>query len=323
VLLRRYRLTQERVQSSIGFKPEDNHWLASSRKIEMKKLLGSLVAGLFVAGSAFAADTPVKALLYKAPPPPPALSWTGYYGGVNAGYNWDPNGVDTAGAAGQCNATAAGCRTFPNLYSIVSAQTATFNAPMRQNGFIGGGQIGHNWQVSPAGVVGVEADIQGIANSNKSLTLTSATPVAQFPGFPLNQVATVTSRLDYLGTVRGRVGLLATPSFLAYATTGGFAYGGVSASTSINQNLVSGGLGPYGGAGAVSTTRAGWTAGAGLEWMCASNWSVKAEYLYVDLGTVNYGVSPLVSILSPAGTTFSSATATSSLRVTENIVRAG
>ena len=64
--------------------------------------------------------------------------------------------------------------------------------------------------------------------------------------------------LDYIGTVRGRAGRLSTPTLLVYGTAG-FAYGGVSAWSQTN-------------------IRSGWTAGGGLEWMFAPNWSAKVEY---------------------------------------------
>jgi outer membrane immunogenic protein len=99
---------------------------------------------------------------------------------------------------------------------------------------------------------------------------------------------TVSSRLDYLGTVRGRLGWLATPTFLLYGT-GGLAYGGVHSSTSINFNSTSvNGNVPGVGSGSFSDTRAGWTAGAGFEWKFFPSWSAKLEYLHYDLGSVTY-----------------------------------
>ena len=92
-------------------------------------------------------------------------------------------------------------------------------------------------------------------------------------------------KLDWFGTVRGRLGFLATPTFLLYGT-GGLAYGRVASAT-VNSFTAT----PDIYTGSTSTTRAGWTAGAGGEWMFAPNWSAKAEYLYVDLGTVGYNVA--------------------------------
>jgi outer membrane immunogenic protein len=71
--------------------------------------------------------------------------------------------------------------------------------------------------------------------------------------------------LNWFGTVRGRVGYLITPTILAYGTAG-FAYGGVSGNVT-----------------GYSNTRTGWTGGGGLEWKFAPNWTVKLEYLFVNL----------------------------------------
>ncbi len=98
---------------------------------------------------------------------------------------------------------------------------------------------------------------------------------------------TVSSRLDYLGTVRGRLGVLVTPTFLLYGT-GGLAYGGVQSNTSINFTNTGGAV-PGFASGSFSDTRTGWTAGAGFEWMFFPNWSAKLEGLYYDLGSATYG----------------------------------
>ena len=106
------------------------------------------------------------------------------------------------------------------------------------------------------------------------------------------------SRVNWYGTVRGRLGFLFTPTLLVYGT-GGLAYGGVN--TTVNHNtlmvsfpLTSQGLAP--GSASFSDTRVGWTAGGGLEWMFMPNWSAKVEYLYTDLGTTSlstFGARPL------------------------------
>ena len=116
--------------------------------------------------------------------------------------------------------------------------------------------------------------------------------------------------LDSLGTVRGRVGYLSSPSFLWYAT-GGLAYG----ETKLQTAFACATCGPP-----VSTVnltdnwQVGWTVGAGVEWKFAPQWSVKAEYLYVDLGnisnTINYNYGPSSSL-------------TSTYNERDNIVRAG
>ena len=100
--------------------------------------------------------------------------------------------------------------------------------------------------------------------------------------------------IDWLSTLRGRVGYLITPSLLGYAT-GGLAFGGVTGQTSINQNLVSTvpNLQASNAVGRYANVQVGWTVGAGMEWMFSPDLSLKAEYLYYDLGEARYGSSPL------------------------------
>jgi outer membrane immunogenic protein len=88
---------------------------------------------------------------------------------------------------------------------------------------------------------------------------------------------------DWLATIRGRAGFTVTPSFLVYAT-GGLAIAHVQTAGAVAFTTTAD---TY--AGGYDETRAGWTVGGGGEWMVAPNWSIKAEYLYVDLGkqTVN------------------------------------
>jgi len=92
----------------------------------------------------------------------------------------------------------------------------------------------------------------------------------------------------WLGTLRGRLGFLLTPTLLVYGT-GGLAYSEVSASTSLAQsdtftNFTGSGVGGNGFAELVT----GWTAGGGVQWMFTQNWSVKIEYLRYDLGTASF-----------------------------------
>jgi outer membrane immunogenic protein len=256
---------------------------------------GAIAAALTV-GSAFAADLPsTKAPPYLPPPPPPM--WTGFYVGLNAGGTWsDSNSVDTASFA-----------TIPGTAALF-ANLASASVPVGQSGgFIGGGQIGYNWQFSNNFVAGIEADIQGVAHSGNSGSAATAF-------FPVVTTLSSTKTLDYLGTVRGRLGYLVTPTLLAYGT-GGLAYGGVSSNTSIQQfGLTNGFVGL--GAGNFSDTRVGWTAGGGVEWMFWPNWSAKAEYLYYDLGSVTYAGSLNVG---PIGYAIPLSTA----RFNGHIVRAG
>jgi outer membrane immunogenic protein len=170
---------------------------------------------------------------------------------------------------------------------------------------LGGAQLGYNWQLSPAWLVGLEADIQGgNYKGNADITLTTFT-------------TSVEQHSNWFGTVRGRVGVLVGPNILFYGT-GGFAYGQTEASQSAIATGFTLATCPATlpcAAGSATTTRYGWSAGAGIETMVAPNWTVRAEYLYVDLGTQSLTVTTPV-FASPV-------TFTSSNPFRENILRIG
>jgi outer membrane immunogenic protein len=276
------------------------------------------------AGAALAADLPSRkeAPVYVPPPPPPPL-WTGFYVGLNAGGTFANNNNDNfvtgplalssavspLGAAHQVAAIAGG-------NGVVSGGS--------NGGFIGGGQVGYNFQFYNSFVVGLEADIQGVAASNGNNALSNVTVGPGFPNNPVVTTLAVQKSLDYLGTVRGRIGYLVTPTLLVYGT-GGLAYGGGTATAALAGAEVPP-AGPNNGfwtsGGSFSNSQAGWTVGGGLEWMFMPNWSAKVEYLYYDLGSVTATLSPAVQIFPPSALYWASAT-TVSTRLNGNIVRAG
>jgi outer membrane immunogenic protein len=263
------------------------------------------------------------------PPPPPPPLWTGFYIGLNAGGTWSSNNtVDTSALPGPCNPAFAGCALLPN-FSETSALLATFSTSQSSSGgFIGGGQVGYNYQFGPSFVASFETDIQGVAGTTGGATFTNTLRNPVFPAEPFLETAAVSRRVNYIGTVRGRLGWLVTPTFLVYGT-GGLAYGGVNATTNITQVVTDDPTlpFPYFSTGSLNNTRVGWTAGGGVEWMFSPNWSLKVEYLYYDLGGVTYGLSPLVNIGGPLsaapGSAISTAFPQSSTRFRGNIVRAG
>jgi outer membrane immunogenic protein len=105
---------------------------------------------------------------------------------------------------------------------------------------------------------------------------------------------------------------------LFYAT-GGLAYGEVKIGGSTTGDSTLGTPTTVVLSGA-SSTRAGWTAGAGVEGMIGGGWTAKLEYLYMDLGTVSGGPDALTGILVPVRTT---GAVSYSSHFTDNIVRAG
>ncbi|WP_036280740.1 outer membrane protein [Methylocystis sp. ATCC 49242] len=289
----------------------------------MKRTAISLSALVLVvsAGAALAADLPS----YKAPlppPPPPPPMWTGFYVGLNAGGMWSNSSVTNL-------TTIPGFINFGGVsplglnHAISAAVGANAAIPTNTSGFIGGGQIGYNWQFGGSFLAGIEADIQGVAGSNSNSTVTTIATGAGFPANPTMTTMTASRRLDYIGTVRGRLGWLFTPTLLVYGT-GGLAYGGVTSNVSL-VGAETPAAGPNNGVwfsnGAFSDTRVGWTAGGGVEWMFMPNWSAKVEYLYYDLGRVTYAMAPIVQTFpaAPYWTHFPGA----STRFNGNIVRAG
>ena len=268
----------------------------------MKKILLSTISlATFAATSAFSADLPsIKSALVSTPAP----MWTGFYAGLNSGYNFGTNNNSyTMGYGPDVFSAIDGGNGGPISFSYVLngvglAQTGI--ASNKQNGFIGGGQVGYNYQLQQKYVVGVEADIQGVGISGSggftgsginSTTVSGTNYSANSSG-----QTSISSSVNWHGTVRGRLGYLLTPSLLAYGT-GGLSYGGVKASVSSNvyTNYIGSvdtrypfeGSQTFIGNSATSQTLVGWNAGGGFEWMFMPNWSLKSEAIYWNLGNVN------------------------------------
>jgi outer membrane immunogenic protein len=239
----------------------------------MKRSLGAAIAVAGMLSPALAADLPRAAPVYRAPVAPAVLfSWTGCYIGVNVGGHAGRDRVTTATSVGNFAAGEAA--------SIDAQSPATLDPA----GFAGGGQIGCNYQTG-AFVFGGEVDGQWLTGS-ASRRLAFGAPVTA-GDFISND-----TRNSWLSTVRGRVG----GSFdrvLLYVT-GGAAFGGLRTTDT---------LGTFGGTVLSTvetrTTRVGWTVGGGAEFMVAPNWTIKAEYLYVDLGKFDVSI-PCVALCASA-----------------------
>lgn len=230
----------------------------------MKKLLVAATAlGAFLPVSAMAADLPRRsAAAAPAPVFAAAPMWTGFYVGLNAGYAFDAS----------TNADTVGTPAFLTLVPTLAPSSLSVG----DDGFVGGAQIGYNWQAGSI-VFGVETDIQYVDSSGGS-SFTGAAFVVPGPGALSTLTTRADAKLDYLGTLRARIGV----SFghgLLYAT-GGLAYGG----TKLTGGVVADALPVASWSGSSSSTSVGWTLGGGFEYMINRNFSVKAEYLYYDLG---------------------------------------
>jgi outer membrane immunogenic protein len=266
--------------------------------------VGVVVSAMIGIGAASAADLPARVYTKAPAMVDPGYNWTGFYVGGNVGYSWnmsDPNTtvIENGNYLGGCGincGVAVGAAASPSL---------------RPNSFVGGVQAGYNYQVNNF-VMGIEADINSFRNRASS-TVTQVYP----PPGGLGIIYTTTSNVstDWLFTLRPRIGVAVTPGVLLYGTAG-LALANVRYTEAFNDNQINNFATQ---AAAVSQTRVGWTAGAGLEAKLVANWTGKIEYLYADLGSVST-TSRLVVTLNPAlsGDTFNQ-----SANLRSNIVRVG
>jgi outer membrane immunogenic protein len=196
-----------------------------------KSLLIGLCAAALSGGSALAADLPLKAA--PAPLPPP-FSWTGLYIGANIGGAWSQGTITD-------NLTGA-------------------NLSADSSGFIGGGQIGYNYQISQF-VLGIEWDIDGTTISKTSNSVVTALGTLQ-----------ASASTDWISTLTGRIGV-GWDRWLFY-----FKGGGAWVQNSVTLNNLT-----TGASAGASNTNSGWTVGLGGEWAFAPQWSAKIEYDWVRL----------------------------------------
>jgi outer membrane immunogenic protein len=234
-------------------------------EVALRKFVAALFTVAISAVGASAADLPVRTYTKAPSIVEVAYNWTGFYVGLNAGYGW---GRDTNDLAGIGNNLVSG-GGFPASFSL------------DPKGFIGGAQAGYNFQ-SGAWVIGIEGDFD-YAN------LTASTDIVRVQGVPrFTHDDTVT---EWLATLRARVGYTPVDRLLVFGT-GGLAVGSVkntiTATTTVPNNVpacVAANIGVCFGDSA-STVRVGWTVGGGLEYALSGSWTVKAEYLYYDLGSI-------------------------------------
>jgi outer membrane immunogenic protein len=226
----------------------------------MLRLMALAAAGLVGATAVVtAADLPSRGA-----PAPAALvfpyAWTGTYVGVNAGYG-------------------ASLNTHRPTCTPACASTPALDTD--SDGFVGGGQIGYNQQIGRY-LVGIEADLQ---YTDLGRTVRGTAPGAT--------AYSATQRLDYLGTLRARVGIVAD-RVLVYAT-GGLAYGDVrDAQTTVFPGATF--------SVASTETEVGYAAGAGIEYGFTPNLTGRAEALYFDLGrrSLSGGSTPPTGIVRGA-----------------------
>jgi outer membrane immunogenic protein len=181
--------------------------------------------------------------------------------------------------------------------------------------FTGGGQIGYNFQIDRA-VLGIESDIDYF-NIKGSRQVGGIYPGGG-PVFPAGANFAISSSVhtNWLFTARGRAGWLLSNNLLAYAT-GGLAVTEIHVTHAFRDSaLPVPGVGNWSG----SKTKLGWTVGGGFEWALTRNWSVKAEYLYLNFGSVDAAGLVVEPLGAPSG--YANAISTSA-DLSAHIARAG
>lgn len=240
--------------------------------MRIHSFVGAILALSALGSGVSAADLPSR---YSAPlmPVAPLFTWTGFYVGVHGGYSF----------AGDNNVRVGGTPYIAS-YQAVGAVPASLKTS--NDGFVGGGQIGYNYQIGTM-VYGLEADV---SFSDAKGAESSVNPFA---------ATNVRQDLRTFGTVRGRLGYTPAERILLYVT-GGVAFGDVkyaggvtTAPTALAAVVAPGRV----FAGSKTDTQMGWTVGGGLEYALTNSWTVKTEYLYYNLGKKSISAPQL----SPVG----------------------
>jgi len=213
----------------------------------MKKFLIAAAGLVALAAPALAADmAPAPRAYSKAPPAPMVVyNWTGCYIGGNVGGGWaqqNQNRIDQIG---------------------VGPSPANYGSET-DSAFVGGGQIGCDYQFAGNWVVGVQGQFDWGSMSGSHI----------LPAFP---TFTMYDKTNFIGTATARVGYLFAPQVLAYVKGG-------AAWTRSSDSLFGAGP-PVFLSESSSWSATGWTVGGGLEWMFAPGWSVFGEYNYMNFGT--------------------------------------
>ena len=233
--------------------------------MKMKSVIAGVAALFATTTLASAADMAVKA----APIVPPVVwSWTGFYIGAHVGAGW-----------GTTESTLTSFTIGPPVNLVTP-----LNFPFSQNdrsGFLGGGQIGYNWQSGWA-VFGVQADIAG--TDIKGTT-------------PCVVILSCTTETNWLATVSGRLGAVVLDRGLIYVKGGG-------AWMNSDHTVRTPGFGAVAPTNltSVSSDAFGWLLGFGTEWMITPNWTAFVEYNYIEFDTknerfpLNVGVAVPVSV---------------------------
>jgi outer membrane immunogenic protein len=189
----------------------------------------------------------------KAPPygAPAPYNWTGFYVGGHFGAGWGTVESETT------SVSVAGVGAIPLALPVSSHNV---------NGFLGGGQVGYNWQASPWLVLGIEGSFSGSGIEGKAPCVIG--------------LFSCKTEINWMADITGRLGVTVGDRALVYVK-GGVAWADTDYSASFN---VVPGVTVNASA---NDTRVGGLLGVGVEYGFLPNWSAKLEYNYIDFGTEN------------------------------------
>jgi outer membrane immunogenic protein len=225
------------------------------------------------AGVAKAADMPVKAPIYQAAPIPSAYNWTGFYIGANVGY-----------AVGNTNVVLSPSPDFltinpsPQMFNFIAANGTSTIKP---SGLNGGFQAGYKAQVGSV-VLGADADWTYLG-----LKKSTTTGVLLLPDGRNTISFSQSTSSTQMVTLRGFIGA-AVGSFMPYVT-GGLGVGWDQFSQTVQVPTMPGPC--FCWSGQASRAQTGWVVGAGMEYAVSARVSAKTEYLYTDLGSLQFMTS--------------------------------
>jgi outer membrane immunogenic protein len=230
-------------------------------------------------GAAVAAfSSPVRA------DPPPLFA--GAYVGLNAGAAWGSSRYATDPGCPPSAVNAPFCNAAPDPSAVNGTAVAVSGTgKLSSTRFTGGVQGGYNWQTGHI-VYGGEADF-GAFDLGDSVAPSGVFPPSPFIGTTYSLSERMST--DWLATLRARLGVAVMPHLLLYAT-GGVALTDFKFESTYADNAISPVFPGGTGFGSSSEVRAGWVGGGGGEWMLDRCWSIRAEYLYIDFGSMSVAV---------------------------------